>query len=285
MTRARSNTVINRVWCRDAFDFLPTLPASSVDLVFTSPPYEAQRIHAYGGDKPLKGEQWVAWVRRAFIESMRVCRGLVAFVLQSPTKDFRWGAGPCLLVSDLVHKGIPVRRPIIYYRSGIFGGAGPDWLRCNYEFIICANKPDARRAGNPFKLPWSDPAACGGPPKYPPGGPPSHRKKDGTRVKGDYTPPERCNPGDVIRCKVGGGHMGDPLAHENDAPFPEKLAEFFVRTFCPPDGIVLDPFGGSGTTAAVAVKTGRRFIYVDIDEAQCRVTLQRLKNIKEKSRD
>ena len=38
---------------------------------------------------------------------------------------------------------------------------------------------------------------------------------------------------------------------------PEGLAEFFVRTACPPDGIVIDPFAGSGTTVVVARRHGR----------------------------
>jgi len=80
----------------------------------------------------------------------------------------------------------------------------------------------------------------------------------------DYQEPVLANPGNVIHRKVGGGHMGHLLAHENEAPFPESLADFFVRSFCPPGGIVLDPFCGSGTTLAVACKAGRQGIGLDI---------------------
>lgn len=75
---------------------------------------------------------------------------------------------------------------------------------------------------------------------------------------------------------VGGGKLGDPLAHENEAPFPEYLAEFMVRSFCPPGGVVLDPFSGSGTTAAVAKKTGRNYIGIDIRESQVQLCQRRL---------
>jgi hypothetical protein len=71
--------------------------------------------------------------------------------------------------------------------------------------------------------------------------------------------PVLANPGNVIKCVVGGGVMGSDLAHLNEAPFSESLVTFFVRSFCPPGGVVLDPFAGSGTVGAVAVKTGRSF--------------------------
>jgi DNA modification methylase len=81
----------------------------------------------------------------------------------------------------------------------------------------------------------------------------------------------------VIHCKVGGGLMGSKLAHENEAPFPERLAEFFVRSFCPPGGIVLDPFAGSFTTCAVAQKTGRQWVGIDVRESQIELGQRRMK--------
>jgi hypothetical protein len=85
-----------------------------------------------------------------------------------------------------------------------------------------------------------------------------------TKQEGVYFPPVLANPGNVIRCKVGGNQMGDRLCHENEAPFPELLAEFFVRSYCPPWGRTLDCFCGSGTTIAVAAKWGRVGVGIDI---------------------
>ncbi|MDB4919829.1 site-specific DNA-methyltransferase [Mucilaginibacter sp.] len=44
------------------------------------------------------------------------------------------------------------------------------------------------------------------------------------------------------------------------ATFPEKLIEDCIKAGCPPDGLVLDHFMGSGTTALVSSKLGRNFI-------------------------
>jgi len=71
--------------------------------------------------------------------------------------------------------------------------------------------------------------------------------------------------------------MGSDIAHENEAPYPESLVNFFVRSFCPPGGVVADPFMGSGTTAAVAIKNGRRFAGCDIRESEVKLANRRIK--------
>lgn len=75
---------------------------------------------------------------------------------------------------------------------------------------------------------------------------------------------------------AGGGNIGSDLAHENEAPFPEKLAEFIVMSFCPPDGLVFDPFCGSGTVAAVCERLGRNSINSDIRQSQVDLTIRRI---------
>jgi len=294
----------------DSLEILKTMQDDCVDLVFTSPPYEDCRT--YGIDFKLKGQTWVDWAVDRYLECVRVCRGLVAWVVEGKTNNFGWSATPALFMADLYRKGVGLRKPPAFYRVGIPGSGGPDWLRNDYEFIVCSSKG---------KLPWSDNTAMGHTPKWAPGGEMSHRLSNGTRINqwgghehstggerkkdgsikkamprkshvfktpsqtqrengvdgsGSYSPPKKANPGNIIRCKVGGGLMGSPLAHKNEAPFPETLVEFFIRSFCPLGGIALDPFSGSGTTAAVAIKTGRNAIAIDIRESQINIITQRI---------
>jgi len=90
--------------------------------------------------------------------------------------------------------------------------------------------------------------------------------------------PKLANPGNIIDCGVaGGGNIGSKLAHENEAPFPEALAEFFIKSFCPPKGRVLDCVAGSGTTCAVAEKNGRRWTAIDIRESQRNLINKRMR--------
>jgi hypothetical protein len=228
---------------------------------------------------------------------------------------------PLLLGADLHRAGLHLRKPPAFRRVGIPGSGGPDWLRNDYEFIICTARPG--------KLSWSDNTACGHTPKWAPGGEMSNRHVDGRRINAQlsrrdqwggtghassgegrktngefkkrngkavhrtrlnteidgsqrvqgYAVPKLANPGNIIKCNVGGGLMGDELCHENEAPFPEKLAEFFILSFCPSAGTVCDVFSGSGTTAAMAKKHGREFIGCDIRQSQVDLALKRVARV------
>lgn len=311
----------------DCLPLLKSMKPDSVDLVFCSPPYEAART--YGIGFKLRGQAWVDWAFERYMECVRVCRGLVAWVVEGQTRQFKYTTTPILLMADLHRAGVKLRKPPIFHRVGIPGSGGPDWLRNDYEFIVCSTKG---------KLPWSDNTAMGHAPKWAPGGAMSNMTADGrrknerdkpetkkrranqwghsidtgatvvdsggvvrsrgkrpshitadrlhTKTKPDgtieiqgYSVPVKANPGNVIKCVVGGGVMGSKLAHENEAPFPESLAEFFVRSFCPPGGVVVDPFCGSGTTLAVAKKNGRSAIGFDVRQSQIDLTNRRLEEV------
>ncbi|HAY78332.1 MAG TPA: site-specific DNA-methyltransferase, partial [Planctomycetaceae bacterium] len=60
------------------------------------------------------------------------------------------------------------------------------------------------------------------------------------------------------------------------AVFPEALVENCIRAGSPADGVVLDPFSGSGTTAVVAQRLGRRYIGIDCVPEYCEMARQRL---------
>jgi len=211
----------------------------------------------------------------------------------------------------------------VFHRVGIPGSGGSDYLRPDWEYVLCLKRPGA--------LPWSDNTAMGHPPRWSPGGEmyngrqdgkrackhskrladgtikvecydPSHcqiteRHRDGTMFVRNYDDPAIANPGNVltgpwdlaglngmldayeagdVRSGLAAhGFIGSPLAHDNEAPFPEWLAEFFIRTFCPEGGIVLDPFCGSGTTLAVAQKWGRQSIGIDLRRSQVELSKAR----------
>lgn len=309
----------------DAIEFLRGLPDDSVDLLFTSPPYELARTYGIG-DKMVGGEAWVKWMFDVVTAASPKVKGLIAINCEGQTRNYRYSCVPFLLAADLHRAGFNLRKPVVFHRVGIPGSGGPDWLRNDWEPIICITRPG--------QLPWSDNTACGHPPKWAPGGEMSHRiggrvrtqwggsEKSGGHRKADgsttafvrpshvlvsngdarvnakkhtkrepgpdgedimreqtYHPPVMANPGNVIKCTVGGGQMGHDLASENEAPFPLDLAEFFVKSFCPPDGIACDPFSGSGTVAEACFTHGRRFVGADIRQSQVDLCKRRLATV------
>lgn len=259
-----------RLICGEALNELGKMKPNSVDLILTSPPYEDAR--SYGGKtKLLRGEEWVAWALEIYLECLRVSKGLVAWVVAGKTTNRRWSAVPMLLAADLHRRGVCLRNPPLYVRYGIPGSGGKDWLANRYETIVCAQRV-------PGPLPWADPTACGHPPKYGVGGPRSGWQGDERASKRTFKQPKLANPGNIIDCgAAGGGHMGDRSAHDHQAPFPEKLSDFFVKSFCPPSGVVLDPFIGSGTTAVSCISHGRKCIGIDINPDYVKAAEKRVK--------
>lgn len=290
-------SVTARIVCADAIDFLHAQEDDSIDLLFTSPPYELARTYGIG-ERMVGGEAWVSWMVAVVRAASPKVKGLIAINCEGQTRNYRYSAVPFLLAADLHRAGFNLRKPCVFHRIGIPGSGGPDWLRNDWEPIICVT-----RRG---RLPYADNTACGHPPKFVPGGRMSYRNEDGirknerdhneTRQKRlakytanrrpngslepwDYEPPVIANPGNVIKCNVGGGQMGHPAAHHNEAPFPLELPTFFVKSFAPPGGVVCDPFSGSGTTAEAAIANGRNFIGCDIRQSQVDLTTRRYRTV------
>ena len=57
---------------------------------------------------------------------------------------------------------------------------------------------------------------------------------------------------------------------------PVKLMEYLITLKTPPNGIVLDPFLGSGTTALAALNLGRFFIGIELNEEYCEIARRRV---------
>lgn len=64
------------------------------------------------------------------------------------------------------------------------------------------------------------------------------------------------------------------------AMYPAVLCEKLILTFCPPGGVVLDPFIGSGQTALAALDTSRQYIGFDLDQEFCDIATERIKKHK-----
>lgn len=67
-----------------------------------------------------------------------------------------------------------------------------------------------------------------------------------------------------------------PYKGAHFATFPPDLIEPCVRAGCPPNGIVLDPFGGSGTTGGVALRNGRHAILCELNPEYVAIMPERI---------
>ena len=70
-----------------------------------------------------------------------------------------------------------------------------------------------------------------------------------------------------------------PFKEAHFATFPPDLIEPCIKAGCPKDGIVLDPFGGSGTTGLVCKKLGRKAILIELNPDYIKIAKKRIGNI------
>lgn len=89
-------------------------------------------------------------------------------------------------------------------------------------------------------------------------------------------------PTDFMRNKRDVWHINTkPFKGAHFATFPEKLVEPCILAGCPENGIVLDPFMGSGTTGAVAKKHGRDFCGIELNPEYLAIAANRIENAKQ----
>ena len=67
-----------------------------------------------------------------------------------------------------------------------------------------------------------------------------------------------------------------PSKEAHFAIFPERLIMDCIKAGCPEDGIVIDPFMGSGTTAVVARKLNRNYIGFELNPEYISIANKRL---------
>lgn len=250
-------------------DALALLPPKSVALTICSPPY-AGKGERYGAGVKWSTRGWVDWMYLVVNDACRVTTNAVVIVANGFVRDGKYHPACEGLIWRCFEAGIVCERPAIWHKN-----APPnrkDWFGNDWEFCMVFRPEDSTR--------YFDWQAIATPPKYKAGGRFRQRTANGARRLGsEYPTGKLTRPRDVLRVTVGGRHLGSELAHENEAPYPEKLVEPFVLALTKPGETVLDPFCGSGTSLAVALKHGRRAIGIDIRTSQGDLTRRRIEEV------
>jgi len=86
------------------------------------------------------------------------------------------------------------------------------------------------------------------------------------------------NPGDVWEIpNVKGNHI-----EKTDHPcqFPVALVQRLIKALCPENGLVFDPFMGSGSTGVACLLEKRRFLGAELNGKYCKIAKQRLRDVK-----
>ena len=72
------------------------------------------------------------------------------------------------------------------------------------------------------------------------------------------------------------GNAPGPRANVHPTVKPIALMRWLVRLVTPPDGLVLDPFAGSGSTGCAAGLEGMRFVGIELSEEYAEIARRRI---------
>jgi len=244
------------LYVADNLDVLPDLPSGSVDLCLTSPPYANLRRDSLD----LCPADYPAWFMRRAPEIMRVLKPTGNFVLNlgHVARGDGWRRSTYLyrLLVALEDLGFGFVNEYPWLKSDAVAGCfGKRCKPAHEPFYWLALTKHHFFDGTALRTPYRSRSHSGRPKS-------KLRNPDGGDA--DFYKAGGALPPDYIMGPSAGPRDG---AGAHTAVMPTYVAEFFVRCGCPPGGIVLDPFAGSGTTAVAAIAQGRRCVLVERDQA------------------
>ncbi len=249
----------------DCIEVLPTIPSESVDMVLTDPPYHSTALsmdaNPHGNtyeqiymelSRVLKPNGWLFTFGSLDSLSMAIQTGLWK------TKFSYVWAKPGIVCAHA-----QARHPLMAHELiGAFCKKGlkrMTSLYMDYESL--------QTYGPAYKIP--------------------KRRKRGDTV---FEKESRHMKSDTAETHVPAGRRGGqsiltypnkfcmPLMERTPHPTqkPVALLKLLVRGYCPPDGLVLDPFAGSGSTLVAAREVGRRALGIEIDGDWFKTARERL---------
>jgi len=266
-------TEMGYAYLGDAMNLCAKVPDESVNLIMTSPPFALVSKKEYGNVEANKYVEWFSGFAREFRRILARNGGLVVHVGGSwnkgmPTRAL-YNYRLLLSLADDFHLAQefywynPAKLPgpaewVNVRRIRVKDAVDPVWFFSKIPYPKASN----RRVLKPYSSSMLDLLANG----YKPGLRPS-----GHAITGKFNNPHAgaipanllalsntdSNNSYLVRCRRAG-------VSPHPARYPEGIPDFFIRFLTTRGDIVLDPFGGSNTTGAVAERLGRKWMCFEI---------------------
>ncbi len=249
----------NKIFVQDCRNMVQ-LPDNSIDLMITSPPYNATKEY----DDNLTLSQYLEFLKAVLAEVNRVLKpnGIIAFNIANV------GRKPYIpldsyVIEMLQRLGLFVFDEIIWNKAASAGGscAWGSWmsaanptLRDVHEYIILAIKSSGFLNQS---FPLEDIQ--------------THEVRYDTRSF-------NIRP-DELRRNVWQMSTESATRVNHPAPFPVELPYRLILLFTKKGDLVLDPFMGSGSVAIACILSGRNYVGYDISDEYAQVAKNRIENI------
>ena len=240
----------NHIICGDSRNI--DIPDNTVHLMVTSPPYNAAKEY----DDDLTFQEYLGLLRDVFQECYRVLvpggRAVVNVANLGRKPYIPLSSHINLIMQEI---GFLMRGEIIWDKAasagsscawGSFKSASNPCLRDIHEYILVYSKGE-------YKLPRSNQEKEAG--------------REDTIAKEDF----------IVQTKSIWSFSTESAKRvKHPAPFPVELPRRCIEMYSFAGDVVLDPFLGSGSTAIAAIRTGRRYVGVDISQEYCDISQSRI---------
>jgi site-specific DNA-methyltransferase (adenine-specific) len=251
-----------KLYQHDAIYFIKTLKSGSVDLIFADPPYNIKKAE---WDTFTSQKAYVDWSMLWIKEAHRLLSdqgSLYICGFSEILADLKWA-------SSSLFRGC--KWLVWFYRNK--GNLGNDWgrshesilhLRKSEKFIF--NIDEVRIAYNEHTLRYPKRTQAE-----------TSQFSNGKKTDYVWEPnPLGAKPKDVLEIPTISNGSWEKTIHTTQKPV--ELLRKVILSSSNPDSVILDPFGGSGTTFAVAEAYQRRWIGTELDHSFCEVIKERVED-------
>jgi len=255
-------TSFGKLYNADSIDFLQTLEPASIDLIFADPPYNIKKAE---WDSFSSQKEYVEWSRKWITEASRILKSSGSLYICGFSEilaDIKWS-------TSHLFKGC--KWLIWFYRNK--ANLGNDWGRSHESILHLRKSKDFKFNIDEVRIPYNEHTL-----KYPVR--PQAESSQYYNGKNDsnkyiWEPhPLGAKPKDVLEIPTISNGSWEKYPHETQKPV-ELLRKVILSSSNAGD-IILDPFGGSGSTYAVAEAYKRKWIGIEKEIKYCDIISERL---------
>lgn len=253
-------TKYGKLYQLDAIEFMKTLEKESVDLIFADPPYNINKAEwdTFSSQKEYVG--WsMEWIKEAH-RDLKKSGSLYICGFSEILADLKWAS------SNLFYG---CKWLVWFYRNK--GNLRNSWGRSHESILHLRKSKDFIFNIDEVRIPCNNHTL-----KYP------ARKQaessqfsNGNGKSYEWTPnPLGAKPKDDFEIPTISNGSWEKTNHTTQKPV--ELLRKIILSSSNKDSLILDPFGGSGTTYAVAEAYKRRWIGTELEDEYCSIIKNRL---------
>ena len=243
---------LNRIYCEDALQGLARIPDASIDLLLADPPYGLGKDYGNDSDK-LESSAYLRWMESwidAALPKLKPNGSLYIFLT--------WRYSPEIFVM-LKQRMTMVNEIVWDRRVPSMGGSTRSYTSVHDTIGFFVKQKGYYFDLDAIRIPYD-----------------AETKKARSRsiFVGAKWLEIGYNPKDIW--SVSRIHKENPERADHPTQKPLEIVERMVKASCPPGGVILDPFMGTGTAAVAAQRCGRNFVGFELNPSYCEIITRRL---------